>query len=90
MCEWGSSIPVKVKIISDLSCDGKEKWKWVEIDACIATIVRALQEGGINMLGSCCGHNEQEGYIDLADGRHLLIFTEEQYQDYISKNCLYK
>jgi len=84
MCEWGTSIPVKVKIPADLSCTGKEKWKVMGIDACIAPIVKALQDYGINMRGSCCGHGKCEGDIELADGRGLLILSKEQYQKYLS------
>jgi len=43
------------------------------IDACIASLVRALQEAGINMRGSCCGHGKKDGWIELQDGRILVI-----------------
>ena len=90
MCKWGTSTVLKVKISADLSYTGKERWKTVGIDSCIAPIVKALQEGGIDMTGSCCGHGEQEGFVSLVDGRTLLVFSEEQYQDYISSKCFYK
>jgi len=47
MCKWGTWEKVKVKIPADLSSTGKEKWKEVDIDKCIAPLIRALQEGGI-------------------------------------------
>ena len=43
------------------------------IDWCIHHIVAALNAGGVETVASCCGHGEQEGRIDLADGRILRI-----------------
>ena len=71
MCR--ESETVRVKIPADLACEGREKWKDVMIDRCIAQIVQALQTGGINMRGSCCGHGERDGEIALQDGRTLVI-----------------
>ena len=76
MCEWGTEILVDVKIQADLSCDGTERWKKAQIDMCIASLVDALQKGGIDMRGSCCGHGKAEGYITLQDGRVLVIKDE--------------
>lgn len=73
MCKHGTDIIVRVKVPADLSATGKEKWRDFGIDACIAPIVRALQHGGIDMRGSCCGHGETTGRIDLADGRIIRI-----------------
>ena len=64
---------VKVKIPADLSCTGRSHWKKAQIDRCIAPIVSALQEGGIDMRGSCCGHGKMDGDIHLQDGRILII-----------------
>jgi len=73
MCEFGKQTNVLVKIPADLSCNGKEKWKVVGIDSCIAEIVHALQKAGINMRGSCCGHGKIPGDIHLQDGRILIV-----------------
>lgn len=73
MCKWGESIKVNVKIPADLACSGKSYWKEMKIDKCITPIVRALQEGGIDMRGSCCGHGKGRGNIELQDGRRLII-----------------
>lgn len=62
---------VLVKIPNDLSSTGRDKWKLALIDKCIA--LKALQEGGIDMRGSCCGHGEVDGTIHLQDGRMLVI-----------------
>lgn len=86
MCKWGTKIGVNVKIQADLSCDGKEKWKEVQIDSCIALIVKGLQSVGIDMLGSCCGHSETLGDISLVDGRILLIVEKERAKDFFVKS----
>lgn len=45
----------------------------VSIDWCIHHIVASLNAGGVETLACCCGHGEQDGRIDLADGRVLII-----------------
>jgi hypothetical protein len=75
-------IGVMVKIPADLSHTGQEQWKYAQIDACIAPIVKALQEGGIDMRGSCCGHDSGIGDIHLQDGRAILILDEKRATKY--------
>jgi hypothetical protein len=88
MCEYDNTTLVRVKIASDLSCDGKEKWKEVQIDSCIASLVRSLQHSGIDMRGSCCGHGKRPGHIDLADGRGLIILSPEDNEKYLESGHL--
>ena len=73
MCKWGESTEVNVKIPADLACSGRTYMKKMKIDKCIAPIVKALQEGGVDMRGSCCGHGKRDGEIELQDGRFLKI-----------------
>ena len=73
MCKQGTHEKVLVKIPADLACEGYVKWKKASIDKCIASIVRALQEGRFDMRGSCCGHGNGDGEIELQDGRFLII-----------------
>lgn len=73
MCERGTWEIIQVKIPADLSSTGEEKWKIIQVDACLAAIIRALQRGGVDMRSSCCGHGKEPGYIDLQDGRRLVI-----------------
>ena len=75
MCENRESKRVWVKIPEDLSCTGFARFKYTGIDECIAPIIQALQQGGIDMRGSCCGHNKTYGYVSLQDGRGLLIIS---------------
>lgn len=86
MCEHGTETPVTVKIPADLSCDGQERLKEVGIDSCIASIVSALQAGGVDMRGSCCGHGKGTGHIDLQDGRGLLILSSDENSRYMVRN----
>lgn len=77
MCEWGTYQDVLVKVPAHLSCTGQAERKVKKVDSCIADIVRALQEGGIDMCASCCGHGKTSGTIRLADGRTLVILGEK-------------
>ena len=76
MCDWGQYKEVHVKIPADLSCTGKTYWRKKKIDKCIAPIIKALQEGGIDTRGACCGHGKVDGSILLQDGRTLVIKKE--------------
>ena len=92
MCNRGDTVPVYVRIPADLSHSGAVRWKETQIDRCIAPLVRALQVEGIHMRGSCCGHGKRrfrwwpwkkaDGYIDLQDGRCLVIKADGQ--DYMA------
>ena len=79
MCRRGETTKVRVKAYANLSPTGEVKWKDAKIDSCIAPIVAALQMGGIDMQGSCCGHGEHLGDIHLLDGRILLIADGQQW-----------
>ena len=87
MCEHGDGILVNVKIAADLSASGQAKWKDARIDRCIAGLVKALQQGGIHMRGSCCGHGKTVGDIHLQDGRILLILSVEASERYMAADA---
>ena len=42
-------------------------------DPCIADIIRALNDGGVTTIASCCGHGQRAGRISLTDGRELIL-----------------
>lgn len=42
-------------------------------DPCLEPLVRALNDGGIPTVASCCGHGRGDGSVVLADGRELVI-----------------
>jgi hypothetical protein len=42
-------------------------------DPCLAPLVKALNEGGMPTVASCCGHGRRPSTVALADGRELLV-----------------
>jgi len=74
MCEWGTSEQVEVFIPADLSRTGKARKDFKPVDACIAPLVRSLQDIGTR--ASCCGHGRIPGIITLGDGRELFILPD--------------
>jgi hypothetical protein len=73
MCKWGTSVILEVTIPAHLSHTGEQRQKAIDVDACIAPIVKALNAAGIVTIASCCGHGKRPGNIALADGRELVI-----------------
>jgi hypothetical protein len=53
---------------------GRERW----IDNCLISELQSLWEMGIKTFGSCCGHNKQNGYIDV-DNEAIPIMLELGY-----------
>ena len=47
-----------------------------KVDSCIAPLVRALNDAGIETVASCCGHGNRPGNIALAGGRELFILPD--------------
>ena len=45
-------------------------------DPCLEPLVRALNEGGLPTVASCCGHRHRPGRITLADGGELFIAAD--------------
>ena len=82
MCEHGTDIEVNVKITARRSHTGEAYFRDMPVDSCLAPIVQALQQGGIDMDGSCCGHGKLEGSIILADGRWLVVLEPELAEEY--------
>ncbi len=80
MCEWGTHETLYLKTDASLSHHGETYWRDWNIDRCIAPVVKALQDGGIDMFGSCCGHGKGPGRIDLVDGRVIYIHPAEPEQ----------
>lgn len=42
-------------------------------DPCISPLIKALNDGGIKTVASCCGHGKRTGSVVLRDGRCLVI-----------------
>lgn len=72
-------------------CGGKETYanqvvmplggKAVCIDWCIHHVVAALNAGGVRTFACCCGHDKQDGHIDLEDGRVLVIKSKQEKEE---------
>ena len=56
MCKWGTNTPLEVTIPSHLSSTGAAKRKIVDVDSCVAPLVKALNDAGVSTIASCCGH----------------------------------
>lgn len=64
MCQHGNVVGVEI--------GGRIR----DIDACLALLVKALNDGGFATVASCCGHGHCPGNIALADGRELCILPD--------------
>ena len=73
MCKWGTSVVMGLGIPAHLSHSGQAYVKPVAVDACIAPIVKALNDAGVVTIASCCGHGHRPGGIILGDGREVII-----------------
>jgi hypothetical protein len=45
-------------------------------DPCLAPMVKALNDGGLRTVASCCGHGRRPGRISLVDGRDIHIMPD--------------
>jgi hypothetical protein len=72
-----SEVILRVLIPADLSYNGQMRWACKGVDACIAPIIQALNDGGIYTASCCCGHGKEDGTIYLHDGRILRIVANE-------------
>ena len=46
------------------------------VDPCIALLVQALNNGGVQTTASCCGHGHRPGIINLSDGREMIVMPD--------------
>lgn len=46
-------------------------------DPCLVPLVRALNDGGLRTVASCCGHGQVPGSVVLEDGRWLMILPDD-------------
>ena len=78
MCGRDETVRMTITIPASISRTGKTRQKLVDIDSCIAPIVKALNDGGVVTVASCCGHGHRRGNIVLADGRWIDIYPDWQ------------
>ena len=70
MCKRGDTVEVTVHHVGEI------RHGVVDVDRCLAPLVRALNDSGIATVGCCCGHGKVTGHITLSDGRLLAIFPD--------------
>lgn len=56
----------------------KTNGNYIFCDPCIVPIIKALNEGGIETMASCCGHGRRPGVIIFSDDTWLTISTREE------------
>lgn len=78
MCDDHSGVLIDVPTASPTFSDGSPRPAGSKraIDACIAPLVKALNDAGFGTRASCCGHGDSLGNIVLTDGRELLIVPD--------------
>jgi len=62
--------------------------KTAKVDACIAPLIQALNDAGIETVASCCGHGQRPGNIALAGGRELFIVPDYETARELDKKFL--
>ena len=72
MCKRGDTIEVVVDHVGEI------REGIVDVDRCIAPIIKALNGAGIATEGCCCGHGDVTGHITLSDGRILGIYPNRK------------
>ena len=62
------------------------------IDPCIIPLIKALNDGGVESIASCCGHGRRPGNIVLKDGRELVICRDFETARIVDKSfpCIAK
>lgn len=45
-------------------------------DPCLEPLIRALNDGGLPTVASCCGHGHYSGWVALTDGRYLSLHAD--------------
>lgn len=48
----------------------------VEVDACIAKLVKTLNDNGFTTNSCCCGHGGRPGHIRLDSGMELMVVKD--------------
>ena len=72
MCEHGDTVRVDI-LTSPPNRHSTPYWKPVGVDRCLGGLIQALNDGGVETVAHCCGHNKRPGNIILRDGREFLI-----------------
>ena len=72
-----------VPVSARKSYTGKKRMKMMGIDACLAPIVKALLDAGIETEECCCGHGKGPGYLALMDDRCFILVNGKEEWDLV-------
>lgn len=86
MCKHGTEVVMEVTIPASDSHTGEAYRKSVGVDSCLATMVKALNDGGIATRACCCGHGHRVPSIALWDGRWIVVLTDAEYRALEAQN----
>ena len=78
MCEHGTITLTNVHVDASIAHEGRDIFKPMPIDSCIADMIAKLDANGLRMLATCCGHGTLPALITLADGSSISIPTTEE------------
>lgn len=70
MCQWGTT---EVLVGHTNSRGGL-----INVDKCLAPIIKALNDAGVRTAACCCGHGKMPGNVMLADGREIVIMPDHK------------
>ena len=59
MCEYGTEVQMPVRVLPS------KEIKVKGVDACLAPLVKFLNDNGVQTWGSCCGHGKNRGSISI-------------------------
>lgn len=65
-------------VILDPGTPERQNRDGIWCDPCLEPLVRALNEGGMPTVASCCGHEQRPGSVIMADGRWVFIASEAE------------
>lgn len=71
MCDW----PNREAAMSVVRW-GEDMKPSLWCDPCLEPLVRALNDGGLRTVASCCGHGRRPSVITLEDGRQILVLPD--------------
>jgi hypothetical protein len=75
MCDHSPNREAAMVIVRDGTSERNYR-DGVWCDPCLVPLIKALNDGGILTIASCCGHGKNPGTIALTDGRWLVILPD--------------
>ena len=67
MCAWGINRPVTLAY--QMLVSGRTE---VDVDACLAPLIQALNDAGVQTVGCCCGHGRGQGSVLIQQDARII------------------